>query len=112
MVGGNAVLLEQAGLAGGLARGAVRLHPAIAPFVGRAPAVRVEMEGSKVDGGDGEVAREVAAFDVGVGIAAVGEEVESKALYFYQYLLMERCYMVTRETNHRQCKPYASYPTS
>jgi hypothetical protein len=45
------------------------------------------MEGSKVDGGDGEVAREVAAFDIGVGVAPVGEEVETEALCFCQYLL-------------------------
>jgi hypothetical protein len=48
--------------------------------VGRAPAVRVQVEGPKVDGGDGEVAREIAAFDVGVGVAAVGEEVKTEAL--------------------------------
>lgn len=83
MVGGNAVLLKQTGLAGGRACSAVRLYPEIAPFVGGAPAVRVQVEGSKVDGGDGEVAREVAAFDVGEGVAAVGEEVEAEALYTF-----------------------------
>jgi hypothetical protein len=41
VVGGNAVLLKQTGLAGGLARGAVRLHPAVAPFMGGSPAVWV-----------------------------------------------------------------------
>lgn len=81
VVGGNAVLLQQTGLAGGFARGAVRAHPPVAPFVRGAPAVRVQVEGAKVDGGDGEVAGEVAAFDVGVGVAAVGEEVEPEALY-------------------------------
>lgn len=57
----------------------MRGHPLVAPVVGGAPGLGVEVEGAEVEGGDPEVGLEVEALAVAEGVAAVGAGGEAEA---------------------------------
>lgn len=100
VVRGDAVFLQKAGLAGRFACRAVCADPSVAPVVGGAPfnlllvyrgskerwgvrtAIRIQVEGSKVNSIDTEVHGEVETLGELVRVAAVRVGVEAEALYF------------------------------
>lgn len=68
---GRAVLFKDDGLARRFAGGVVLHDPLVTPAVVVAPRIRVEMESSVVEGGDGEVLDKVDALVPGVGVRAI-----------------------------------------
>lgn len=58
----------------------MRGNPLVAPVVGRAPGLGVEVEGAEVEGGDLQVRLEVEALAVAEGVAVIGAGGEPEAL--------------------------------